>query len=1119
MKDRCKTKDQLISELVDLRQRITELNASETEWKRIAEELKESEEKYRPIFESANDGIMLLDTKGRISDVSKKLITLGGYTKEELVGKDITMLTEIITKESLLIITKNFVNRIAGMDIPPYEVQMIRKNGELADVEVSAVVIRKDGKIVGDLVILRDITERKRVEKELRENERRFRDIAENALEWIWEVGVDGKYTYTSPVVEKILGYKPGEILEKHFYDLFHPEDREKLKKAAFEAFSKNQPFRKFVNRNIHKNGKEVWLATSGVPILDKKGKLVGYRGADTDITERMRAEEVLRQSEQRYRTLAENQADGIGILDLEERFTFANPVAHDILGVPYGSLVGRKLEEFTDVENFKIVQAQTKLRKLGKKTTYDLEIVRPDGERRSLLVTATPRFDNEGQYTGTFGIFRDFTEQKRAEKIQASIYEISEAVHSAQNLEELFRSIHGIVGKLMPAKNFYIAFYDAATETLSFPYFVDEYDEPPAHRKISKGLTEYVLRTGKPLLASPEVFEELVKKGEVELMGVPSIDWLGVPLRKRDITIGVLAVQSYTEGIRFKEEDKRILRFVSAQVAMAIERKKAEREIKKRQKHLESLLHNTPNGIVTLDASHHILEWNPGAERLFGYTRDEVLGKDIDDLITRPDVRDEAVALTKQVLLEGKVLPLETIRYRKDGKPVSIIVAGSTIRVGDELHGVAAVYTDITERKELEAKLSAIHDFSRRISTLLQVKDVLNLTLDVVEKVLGHQHCAIHFVDPKTNQLYNKIHRGYSKKLMDNFRLPIDGPKGITAWVATSGKPIIVPDVQKDPRYVPGVEGAKSEMAAPLKVGDDVFGVIDVESTQPNAFLEDDLTVLTALASYVAIAIKNSLLFRDLAKAKGELEKWNLELENKVRERTQELRETQEQLLLSERLATIGQLAASVGHELRNPLGVLHNSLYLLNRNLVHADEKARKYLATMKKELLRSDKIISDLLDFSRKREPSFGPTDLNEVIEEVLSKVEIPEEVEVVRDLDKPQTVMADSAQLHSIFLNLISNGIQAMPDGGSLKVKTSRNNRFVEVKISDTGVGISRENLEKIFEPLFTTKSKGIGLGLSVAKRFVENHGGTIEIESNPNVGSTFIIKLPIKKRGE
>jgi len=227
----------------------------------------------------------------------------------------------------------------------------------------------------------------------------------------------------------------------------------------------------------------------------------------------------------------------------------------------------------------------------------------------------------------------------------------------------------------------------------------------------------------------------------------------------------------------------------------------------------------------------------------------------------------------------------------------------------------------------------------------------------------------------------------------------------------------------------------------------------------------------------------------------------------------TRKLEETQEQLHRSERLAIIGQLAASVGHELRNPLGVLSNSLYVLKLKLTDGDEKVRRQIGIMERELQRSNKIIEDLLNFSRGRKPSLARHDVNEILKEVLSKVEIPEGVTMLPTLGRVPPVMADSDQLQSVFLNLICNGIQAIRETGTLKVEANSKDGLVEVRISDTGVGIPQENLEKIFEPLFTTKSKGIGLGLAISKRVIEDHGGTIEVVSKPDVGSTFVVRIP------
>lgn len=153
-----------------------------------------------------------------------------------------------------------------------------------------------------DLLVrsLRHSIERKYAEETLRESEKKFRKVSENILEWIWEIDTNGKYTYSSSIVKKILGYKPKEIIKKHFYDLFPPDGRKEMEKAAFKVLSKKQSFKGFISRNIHKNGKIVWLSTSGWPILDKKGSLIGFKGVNIDITKRKQVEEKIRQSDKK---------------------------------------------------------------------------------------------------------------------------------------------------------------------------------------------------------------------------------------------------------------------------------------------------------------------------------------------------------------------------------------------------------------------------------------------------------------------------------------------------------------------------------------------------------------------------------------------------------------------------------------------------------------------------------------------------------------------------------------------------------------------------------------------------------------------------------------------------
>ena len=198
--------------------------------------------------------------------------------------------------------------------------------------------------------------------------------------------------------------------------------------------------------------------------------------------------------------------------------------------------------------------------------------------------------------------VVNDVTDWKRAGQIQLATYRISEAAQAASTLQELYRAIHEIVGELMPAKNLYIALLDAASCTLSFPYFVDEHDTPPASRPLRKGLTEYVLRTGRPLRATSDTHHELEQRGEVELLGAPSVDWFGVPLSTGGEPIGVLVVQSYTAGVRYGGREQAILQFVSTQIANAIQRKRAEEAVRNSEGVLRQFVEHTPAAVAMFD-------------------------------------------------------------------------------------------------------------------------------------------------------------------------------------------------------------------------------------------------------------------------------------------------------------------------------------------------------------------------------------------------------------------------------------------------------------------------------------------------------------------------------------
>ena len=250
-------------------------------------------------------------------------------------------------------------------------------------------------------------------------------------------------------------------------------------------------------------------------------------------------------------------------------------------------------------------------------------------------------------------------------------------------------------------------------------------------------------------------------------------------------------------------------------------------------------------------------------------------------------------------------------------------------------------------------------------------------------------------------------------------------------------------------------------------------------------------------------------------------LEKSTTELQATNRE----LVEAQERLVRTERLAAIGELSRGVAHELRNPLGAIKNATYYIKKRLLGSDllkdePRVGEFLEIMDEEIETSDQVITDLMDFSRVNPPKLSHTKLEVVVDSALSRLEVKGDVKVVVEIDSSlPEVAVDAEQLRRAFGNLIKNADEAMPDGGTLTITANTVNGFVELKFHDTGQGISAADLPKVLYPLFTTKPKGVGLGLAIINSIIEKHQGSIEVNSKQGEGTTFTIKLPVSNQQE
>ncbi|MBE0460694.1 MAG: PAS domain-containing protein, partial [Candidatus Aminicenantes bacterium] len=375
--------------------------------------------------------------------------------------------------------------------------------------------------------------ERKKVEEEVRNSEELLKAVLDASDEIIFAKDLNSRYTHANATFSKKFNRPLGEIVGKTDEDIFTDKEARLLREIDLEVFKKG----KVDSREdvLLVDGETRIFKTTKVPIRNEDGRIIGLSGFARDITESKQMEEKLRFE----------RAQLLSIFDsINEIIYVTDPKTYEVLYVnktlkyafkkdPVGGICYKEFQGFDSPCEF--CTNEIILKEKGK--PYQWEYHNPVLDRDYLIVDKIIKWPDGRDVR--FELAIDITEWKKAEedvleaeKVQSSVYKISEAAHSSKNLEELYHLIHHVITELMPAKNnFYIALYNSDSDMLDFAYFVDECEDNPGPQKFGRGLTEYVIRTGKPLLASPEVLKKLEKEGEIELIGPPSIDWLGVPL------------------------------------------------------------------------------------------------------------------------------------------------------------------------------------------------------------------------------------------------------------------------------------------------------------------------------------------------------------------------------------------------------------------------------------------------------------------------------------------------------------------------------------------------------------------------------------------------------------
>jgi len=1061
-----------------------------------------------------------------------------GYSEAELLAMDPMDLLVHESKGKFLGIVKEALT--GGKSLFSAEFEVKKKNGQTMWGLVHAKVNFKRGKPETVQVFAQDITEIRRTQENCKEAEEWFRSLVESTSDWIWQVDENAIYTYASPKVKDMLGYKPEEVLGKKPFDFMPKAEAEKIAEQFRKSAKEKRPFQGMENWNVHKNGSLVLLETSGVPILDSKGRLKGFRGIDRDITARKRIEEALRLSEEKFSKVFQYSPIAVALSRLSDgKIVDANQSATNMLGYTLKETVGQTTSMIkiwaNQSDRMRLVN---ELRSKGFVQNQDFVFNKQDGTKVDVTLSAsTIKINNEDYLLSSF---IDITKRKKAEQelSQAKadwertfdavpdLIMIIDSKHKIQRANRAMAEKLGVTPQQAVGLSCFKAVHDAAC--------------PPAF--CPHALT---LRDGKEHVA--EVHE---------------------PCLGGDFMVSTTPL---------RDENGRLIG--SVHVARDItERKKAEEALKENKDRLQSILEAMDDGVALVETDGRVIDCNSASLKLLGLTKAEFIGMNVIDAVI-PEERQRVKTLLLKLSEKGRLLTeFEAIR-----KPNSTFKAELSVTALCDKNGVPTnfigVARDVTQRRKMEAELKESEQLYRTIfdnseDGFLLIEPIFNenekpkdfrilkinrafeqqtgaLASDVLGKLASETAPEL---EPEITLLggrvvktgkaiHDEVYTKYSNKWYDTYYFPYGrGQAGVLFRDITERKKI-EESLRRSEESYRQLFNSMTEMFFVADILYDKQGKVTdfVYSDVNPAFLnffnkpKEQVKDKQAKKLFEEIGVDESWLqqldrinrsgkaFRGETFSKATSRFYN-SYAWKIRNNQvgvifydiTQRKALERQLQDKERLAAIGQTAGMIGHDIRNPLQAIVGEIFIAKDIMFHAPDSHFKReglesVIFIQEQVDYINKIVSDLQDYSRPLKPDFTMVDLPGLISGVFDTINLPAKISL--KIDVKGILKTDATFLKRIMFNLVNNAVQAMPDGGELAVTTRQKAKSVLISVSDSGVGISEEMKTKMFTPMTTTKSKGQGLGLAVVKRLVEALNGKITFESEKGKGTKFTIEFP------
>ena len=737
----------------------------------------------------------------------------------------------------------------------------------------------------------------------------------------------------------------------------------------------------------------------------------------------------------------------------------------------------------------------------------------------------------------------QEITERVKAELIQSALYRITDEANSTDDLQVFYAAIHQIVSELMYARNFYIALYDETNQMLSFPYFVDEIDEP-YQNDASKGMAGYVLRTNQPTLIHPERYTELLEQGEIEIIGTTPVDWLGVPLKVEDLTLGVLVVQSYTPDFRFDEKDKELLTFVSQHIATAIERRRGQSELRHYQEHLEELVEVRTAALKVLTDIGWALAATLDPQSLYEIiatqTARVMFADNIYIALYHPDTdelefsldnlpnvprggrrRKVANGLTEYIIRTRQPLFLQGDTNQQAADlgiqpvlvgPMAIAWIGVPMLSSERVLGVLAVQHFTDPQAYNESHVELLQSFANQAAIVLENTRLYAAAQQEIlerKKVMeALEESEARYIDLYDNAPDMYVSVDVKTDLIEQCNQTLANNLGYFKGEIL-GRTIFEmyhPDCTQDAQMVFSLFLKTGEIQdAELQLMRKNGTKLDV-SLNVSAVRDDNGNILYSRSTW-----------RDITKrvqAEKELRRHRDHLEELVAERTVELEAHNQEL---------EAFSYSVSHDLRAPLRIINGfSKIILDDYADKLDAEGRHFLNSICANTEKMSQLIDDLLTFSRlsRQEMSLSDIKMETLVQSVWDELKsINPGREIKFSVNELPPTKGDGPMIRQVWVNLLSNAIKfTIPRKIALiEIGSNFTESDIIYYIKDNGVGFDVKYTNKlfgVFQRLHRDNEfEGLGIGLALVQRIVLRHRGRVWAEGKVDEGATFYFSIP------